>query len=138
MVRLRGTAAAGRVRGHGCAVSAEAAMTLYLILAACFLAAAVVWACLCVARTQTGGLLHQSIAQKGCMKMFRFGKKKKEYGVIERGKNFIKVKAPSGADALRLAGMDGKTAEGANFIVANHQGNGVYYVEIEPWPSEKP
>jgi len=62
--------------------------------------------------------------------MFGLGKKNK-YGILEVSKTYIKVKAPSGEEALRIAGMDGKTISGGNYISANHQGNGIYYIEIE-------
>ncbi len=57
--------------------------------------------------------------------------KAKKYGVIP-GTNL--VRAPSGTEALRLAGMDGRTQEGAKFTVCNHKGGGVYEIKAEDWP----
>ena len=63
-----------------------------------------------------------------------FGKKKNNYGVISCESGVITVYAPSGTEALHIAGMDGVTAEGENFIVANHKGNGIFEIKTEPWP----
>jgi hypothetical protein len=58
---------------------------------------------------------------------------KSKYGVMEVGKTYIKVHAPSGEEALRIAGAEGMTPEGNRYIAANHQGGGIYYVEIGSW-----
>jgi hypothetical protein len=58
---------------------------------------------------------------------------KSDYGVIDRGKGWILVHAHSGEDALRYAGTDGMTAEGNSYVACNHQGGGMYYIEIEDW-----
>ena len=62
--------------------------------------------------------------------MFGFRKKYKIYGEIGRGKSFIKIKAPSGEEALRIAGVTD------SHYVANHQGGGIYYIERESQPGE--
>jgi hypothetical protein len=59
--------------------------------------------------------------------------KKSKYGVLEVGETYIKVRAPSGEEALRIAGAQGMTLEGNRYIAANHQGGGIYYVETEDW-----
>jgi hypothetical protein len=59
----------------------------------------------------------------------------KKYGPIP-GTNL--VRAPSGEEALRLAGMDGRTQAGNKFTVANHKGNGVYEIKAEDWPQQPP
>jgi hypothetical protein len=55
----------------------------------------------------------------------------KKYGVIP-GTNL--VRAPSGPEAARLAGIDGTTLSGNRFTVVNHKGGGVYEIKAEDWP----
>jgi hypothetical protein len=54
----------------------------------------------------------------------------KKYGVIP-GTNLIR--APSGVEALRIAGTDGMTPAGNKYVACNHKGNGVYEIRVEDW-----
>lgn len=57
-----------------------------------------------------------------------------KYRVLSHSNGSIIVRAPSGADALQIAGMNGRTAAGEKFTVANHKGGGVYEIRMEDWP----
>jgi len=55
----------------------------------------------------------------------------KKYGVMSNVNGVVTVRAPSGADALQIAGTDNRTQAGTNYTVANHKGGGVYEIKIE-------
>jgi len=73
----------------------------------------------------------------------------KKYGIIATKRNgTIVVRAPSGADAIDIAGWELRTPEGKNILVASHmvgnfvpqdavhRGQGIFEVKVESWPSE--
>jgi hypothetical protein len=57
-------------------------------------------------------------------------KARPKYGVVSSTASSITVRAPSGADAMQLAGMDGRTVAGKK-TTCNHKGGGVYEIRAE-------
>lgn len=58
---------------------------------------------------------------------------KPSYGVIRHGRGSTTIYAPSGEEALRIAGTDGVSIQGEKYVACNHQGGGVYVVTTEEW-----